>query len=306
MVWLNGQFIPQTEAVLPWNDTGLIFGATVTDLIRTFNHIPFRLSQHLDRFFLSAEHACIPLNYGKGEVETVAGELIQHNARHLKKKQDLALVLFATPGAVGYYFGQEGGPGEANPVLGIHSFPLPLQRYQKWIHEGVDLATPAIRQAPNSLLPTGIKHRSRLHWWMGNREVKRMNPSAEAMLLDMQGHLTETAFANFVLVKNPEKPLGKQLFLVPPIGSVLPGVTLEVTRKFAMENGIAWEEKPLSPQDVKVGDAALLTGTSFCFAHVHTFNSVRLTRPDSTLEALNHFWKGVTGLDVRQQILAYP
>ena len=45
------------------------------------------------------------------EISARAEELVAHNAQFLKPEGDLALVLFATPGPVGYYLGEEGGAG---------------------------------------------------------------------------------------------------------------------------------------------------------------------------------------------------
>ena len=39
-VFLNGQFLPLSEARLSWHDAGFVFGATVTDLCRTFRQRP--------------------------------------------------------------------------------------------------------------------------------------------------------------------------------------------------------------------------------------------------------------------------
>jgi branched-subunit amino acid aminotransferase/4-amino-4-deoxychorismate lyase len=50
LAYLNGDFRPQNEAQLPLHDAGFVWGATVTDLCRTFRHRLFRLADHLDRF----------------------------------------------------------------------------------------------------------------------------------------------------------------------------------------------------------------------------------------------------------------
>src|SRR5438270_11827675 len=112
LAYLNGQFLPQDEAHLPLNDAGFVWGATVTDLCRTFRHRLFRLADHLARFRASCRLAQVPQPVGDDELSRLAEQVIAHNASLLPAEADLALVLFATPGPIGYYAGQAGGPGE--------------------------------------------------------------------------------------------------------------------------------------------------------------------------------------------------
>src|SRR5262245_51445788 len=124
LIYCNG-FRPQTEALLTWHDAGFVWGATVTDLARTFRHRPFRLAEHLARFRASCRAARVPLLVSEEELSRIAEELVAHNAALLPPEGDLALVIFATPGSIGYYLGEPGGPGDRPATLGMHTFPLP-------------------------------------------------------------------------------------------------------------------------------------------------------------------------------------
>src|SRR3954464_1523472 len=195
LAYLNGRFLPQGEAHLTLHDAGFVWGATVTDLCRTFGHRPFRLADHLHRFRHSCEAAAIPQPLGDDRLADLAHRLIEHNAGLLRPEQDLALVLFATPGPVGYYLGEPGGAGDGPPTLGLHTFPLPLARYRRLFTEGARLVVPSVRHVPAASIDPRIKQRSRLHWWRAEREASRLEPGASALLLDSQGHVTETAGA---------------------------------------------------------------------------------------------------------------
>src|SRR5438105_11192385 len=100
LAYLNGQFLDQDQARLPLHDAGFVLGATVTDLCRTFRHRPFRLADHLARFRASCRSARVPLLPSDAELAGHAERLVAHNAALLSPDQDLALVLFATPGPV--------------------------------------------------------------------------------------------------------------------------------------------------------------------------------------------------------------
>src|SRR5690242_2512006 len=137
--FLNDRLLPQSEANLAWNDAGFVMGATVTDLCRTFRGRLFRLADHLTRFRESCRRAHIPLAHGDDELARTAEQLAAHNAALLPADADLALVMFATPGPIGYYLGEPGGLGDGAPTLGMHTFPLPFARYARLFREGARL-----------------------------------------------------------------------------------------------------------------------------------------------------------------------
>src|SRR5580692_3309374 len=110
--FLNGRLIAAADMRLPIHDAGFVFGATVTDLCRTFHHQLFRLDDHLFRFLKSCHAARVPQPVSQEELAAIARRLVSHNAALLKSEQDLALVMFATPGPIGYYLGEPGGPGD--------------------------------------------------------------------------------------------------------------------------------------------------------------------------------------------------
>jgi branched-chain amino acid aminotransferase len=293
LVYLNGRFLPQAEARLTLHDAGFVFGATVTDLCRTFRHRLFRLADHLDRFRRSCCRAEVPQPVGDAELAEIAERLVAHNASLLPTGQELALVLFATPGPIGYYLGE---PGDGPPTLGMHTFPLPMQRYARLFREGARLVVPSVRHVPAASVDPNIKQRSRLHWWLAEREASRIEPGASALLLDAGGHVTETAAANFLIVERGR-------LIAPPRAAALGGISRQVVRELAAELGIPFDEQVLSLDRCTQADEALLTSTSFCVAGVRSINGIALTWPGPVFERLLAAWSERVGLDIRRQIL---
>src|SRR5208283_1307866 len=123
-------------------------GATVSDLCRTFRHRLFRLDEHLTRFRKSCEAARIPQSVSDTELAKIAEQLVSNNAALLRPEQELALVMLATPGPIGYYAGLDGGPGDGPPSLILHTFPLPFARYRRFFREGIRLVIPGVRHVP--------------------------------------------------------------------------------------------------------------------------------------------------------------
>jgi branched-chain amino acid aminotransferase len=299
LAFLNGSFLPQAQAVLPLHDAGFVMGAVITDLCRTFRHRLFRWGEHLQRFRQSTCLARTPLPASDEEMTRRAEQLVTHNAALLAPDGELALVLFATPGLIGYYGGQAGGLGESEPTFGMHTFPLLFDRLRPFFERGAHLVIPPTRQVPAACVDPRIKQRSRLHWWLADRQVREQEPGALALLLDQEGHVTETASANFLLVK-------KGAVLSPPRGSILEGISLRVTQELCQSLPISWMERPITLEECLDADEALLTSTSFCLAGVSQINGQTIPWPGPLLRRLQQAWNGKAGLDIVRQILANP
>jgi branched-chain amino acid aminotransferase len=293
---LNGQFLPQAEASLALNDAGFVFGATVTDLCRTFGHQPYRWSEHLARFRRSCQFASIHPPFSDDDITRWAMYLAGHNADLLEAGQELALVVFATPGPVGYYLGAPGGVGDQPATFGMHTFPLPFARYRSLLEKGATLVIPTIRHVPSACVERRVKQRSRMHWWLAEVEARRLHPGAQAILLDEAGHLTETAGANILLVKDG-------VLLSPPRASILEGISLGVVQELAARLGIALRFEPLTPYDAMTADEALLTSTAYCLVGVRAFQQATLPYPGPMTQRLLQAWNAEVGLDIQGQIV---
>src|ERR1700734_2262979 len=106
LVYLNGRFVPFSEAALPLHDAGFVSGATVVDNARTFRHKLFRWPDHLGRFRKDCETCQILLEASDEQLTNVAAELVERNAKLLPPGGELQLVTFATPGPLGFYLGE--------------------------------------------------------------------------------------------------------------------------------------------------------------------------------------------------------
>jgi len=298
LAYLNGRYVPQREAALPLHDAGFVFGATVTDLCRTFRHRLYRLDDHLARFRNSCQLAMIPQLLTDAELTEIADRIVAENSRLVQPERDLALVMFATPGPIAYYLGQSGGAGRP-PTLGMHTFPLPFARYHRLFQEGARLLTStARRHLPPAVLDPRIKHRNRLHWWLAEQEAHALDPLASALLLGSDDRVTETAAANLLLVEQGE-------IWSPPRSSILGGISLRTVEELAAELGIAVRFRPLTVEDCLGAEEAMLCSTPYCLAGVSWIEDHSIPWPGPIFEKLLAAWSRSVGLDIRSQILAH-
>jgi branched-subunit amino acid aminotransferase/4-amino-4-deoxychorismate lyase len=296
LAYIRGQFVPQTDASLPLHDAGLVWGATVTDLCRTVRHRLYCWEDHLARFGKSCQAAGVIPRHGAKEISRLAEHLVEKNARLLGPNDDLALVLLVTAGTIGYYAGQAGGIGDADPTFAMHTFPLPVARYRRLVNEGAHLVIPTTRQVPAVCIDPRIKQRSRMHWWLAEQQARRADPVAQALLLDTEGHITEAAGANFLLVRDGT-------VLSPTRSTVLEGVSLGIVAGLCRRLGIPFVERPLGIGDCQGADEAMLTSTPYCLAGVSRLNGMSLPFPGPVMRQLLAAWSADIGLDIHGQIL---
>src|ERR1035438_4529097 len=119
LVFLNGQFLPEAQAVVPVNDRGFLLGDGLFETLRVVRGRLFRLPQHLDRLARGAEFLKIILPFTPDELKVFAGQLVEQN-----KLPDaiLRLTLTRGPGGRGY---APNGEGKPTLVMTLHPVPPP-------------------------------------------------------------------------------------------------------------------------------------------------------------------------------------
>ncbi len=291
--YLNGTFVPAAQAVLLPSDGGFVQGVTVAEQLRTFGGKLFRLDAHLERLFHSlaiVEVAPVP---SAEELATAAQELVARNHPLLSLGDDLGLAMFVTPGA----YAPMTASGVARPTVCLHTFPLRFDLWADKFRRGQALAVTDVEQVSIRCWPPELKCRSRMHYYLADRQAAARFPGSRALMLDEDGFITEATSANLVIYKE------KQGLLVPPAEKILPGISMAVLIELADELGIACAESDLTPLDLVEASEAFLTSTSVCMLPVTRFNGQPIGggAVGKTYERLLAAWNELVGLDVAAQ-----
>lgn len=300
LVYIRGRLLPASQANLSIFDYGIVLGATVTDLLRTFHQRPYRLEDHVRRFYDSCKYARIAPPISAEETAEITRELVRNNAELARPDTELAIVYFITPGENLVYAGSAAAAGsKLTPTFCIHSFPLPFELFRGFFEKGLHLVTPSTRHVPPECVDPKIKNRSRLHWWLAEQEAKLADPGAMPLLLDLQGNLTETSGSNLLLVKDGT-------VYSPAPRNILLGISRKVVIELCQQLGIAFVERDLQVHDAITADEAFVTTTPYCMAPVTRFNGVPVG--DGSVEGpvytrLLNAWSEAVGVDIRGQVL---
>ena len=292
--YLNGQFLPLSAVSVPIYDGGFLQGTTVAEVFRTFGGKLFRLEKHLERLQRSLAIVDVDPGVQIAELGRIAARLAGENHALLAPGDDLALSMFVTPGPH-----EDLAPPDtpARPLVCIHTRPLSFERFSAKYQDGDALVISTIPQVSALCWPPELKCRSRMHYYLANRQARRIDPSARALLLDEDGMVCEATTANVVAYFPGEGVVS------PPHGIILPGISVAMIAELCASLGIAFVERNLSPSQIQGAEEILLCSTSPCVLPVVRLNGkpVGTGRPGPVFDRLLAAWSGQVGVDIAAQ-----
>ena len=296
IAYLKGEFVPASECKLPIYDLGIVLGAAVTDFFRTFHQVPYRLEDHLQRFYRSCRYARIEPPVSIDESREISEKLIAENGQ-LAPGDELGLVFYMTAGENAVYAGAAGMPETLSPTYVQHTFPVRFSLFRNVFLKGVHCVTPAPRHWPPQCLSSKIKNRNRLHMWIGEQEVKQLDPTATPLYLDINGNITETGGSNFVIYRDGQ-------VVSPRRDNILWGISLTVLGEILEEMGIPLVEENLQTYDVVNAEEAWMPTTPYCLGPVTRFNGVPIGdgQPGPLWRKIIDRWSELVDKDIYQEV----
>jgi branched-chain amino acid aminotransferase len=298
LVYLNGRMTPASQAHLAIYDAGIVLGATVTEMTRTFRHKPFRLEDHIQRLYRSLRYVRIDIGLTPDELISVSHELLAHNARLLVEGDELGLIHFVTPGEYKTYAGSAGIAPRLTPTVCVHTFPLPFELWAAKMQHGAHVVTPSIRHVPPQCCDPKIKYRSRMHYYLADKEAQAVDPNAVALLLDLDGNVTETSGSNFMIVE-------RGAIVVPTLRNTLPGVSRATVMELARNLGVPCLERDFQVYNVMNADEAWLTSTPYGIMPATKINGSPIGNgiPGPLFRRFLGAWGELVAVDILRQIV---
>lgn len=245
-IYLDGKFVPEEEAVVSVFDHGLLYGDGIFEGIRAYHNRVFKLKEHIDRLYESAQTIKLKIELTKEEMTEVVLETLRRN--NLRDAY-IRLVVTRGKGDLGL------DPKNCSKsfvfciAAGIQLYPEEL--YQK----GLKIVTvPTRRNSAESVNPR-IKSLNYLNNIMAKMEAAKAG-APEGLLLNHEGYVAEATGDNVFIVKNG-------VLMTPPshVG-ILEGITRNCVMELAQKRGIKVEERLFTRHDVYNADEVFLTGTA--------------------------------------------
>jgi branched-chain amino acid aminotransferase len=269
VAYFNGRIVPEREVVLPFRDRGFKYGDAAFDMTRTFHGRPFKLKEHVDRFYRSLRYLRIDPGLSSAEMTSISEQVLDRN-RH-----------FLTP-EIDYWVGQRVSRGvdavgdegweHTGPNVIVECIPLPLKARARLFRDGIDIIVPSTRRVPPDALSPRAKTHNYLNLIIADLEAKANDKEAWSVLLDVQGHLAEGIGSNIFIVRDGT-------VLTPYERWVLPGISRETVIELCASSGIACREADLDLYDAATADEIFMTSTSLCICPVRSIGGRPLPGP---------------------------
>lgn len=292
LAWINGSMCPFSEAAVPVWDLGVVAGASVTEMARTFAHQPFRLEQHVRRLTTTLAALGFPEPWSAESLLSAATDVVHHNSKLIAAGEDLGIVLFSTAGSNPTYLN---GCSSLTTTV-VHTFLLPFEGWKSSLLNGVRLQIPSVRQIPEDCFPVTHKVRNRLHWWLADREANRLEPGSRALLQDHEGFVTETSTSCFYIVREGR--------IVTSSRGVLNSLSSQVVEELAASLQIPFERRPIPVAELAEVTEAFLSSTPVCLLPVSHINGspTGTTIPGAVVCRLMQAWSQLVGIDIAAQM----
>jgi branched-chain amino acid aminotransferase len=254
--------MPEAQVLIPFRDRSWKYGDGAFDMTRTFNGVPFRLKEHIDRFYRSLRYLRIDPGLSPREMIGLSEQVVERNEHLRQDAGDWWVGQRVSRGvdAVG-----DEGWDHTGPNVVIEVVPLPLKQRARHFRDGAEVMVTATRRTSPSMLSPRAKMHNYLNMIVAEMPVKASNPEAWAVLLDENGNLAEGMGSNIFVVRDGR-------LLTPRDRYVLPGVSRQMTIDLAGELGIPCEQRDLDMFDAETADEMFLTSTSLCILPVRSFN----------------------------------
>jgi branched-chain amino acid aminotransferase len=298
IVYLNGEFVPESEARVPIKDQGFKFGDAVFDTTRTFGHEIFKLREHLGRFERSMRYLKLDGGHSLDDFVSVTEEVVRRNLPLIAADDDYWVTQRVSRGLS--EGDREAWPDWPDATVIVECTPLPLAARAKSYRDGIEIITPSVRRVSPEMASPRAKTHNYLNLILGDLEVAAQNPDALSVLLDRDGNLAEGKGSNIFLVTEGKLKTPRERF-------VLPGVSRQVTKELAAGMGLEVEETDIDLFDAYNADEAFITSTSFCICPIRSINGRDLAAgsiPGPVTKKLISAYVDMVGFDWYSQYLS--
>jgi len=246
-IYINGKFCEKENAKVSVFDHGLLYGDGVFEGIRSYNRRVFKLKEHIDRLFESAQSIILKIPMSKEQIIKATIDTLKAN-----RLDNAYIRLIVTRGEGD--LGLDVGKCYKGATIIIIADRIALYP-EKLYREGLTIVTvPTVRNLPEALNPQ-IKSLNYLNNILAKIEASNAGYD-EAIMLDSLGYVAECTGDNIFVVKDGH------LYTPPQCMGTLRGITRDSILEIARKNKVGAHEHVITRHEVYISDECFLTGTA--------------------------------------------
>jgi branched-chain amino acid aminotransferase len=251
VIWHNGELVAWEDAKVHVLTHGLHYGTGVFEGIRCYDTDRgpgvFRLHDHLDRLFKSAELYYMPIPYTLQELRAATHELIAANEL---RECYIRPIAFRGYGQMGLY------PLDAPVEMAIAVWPWGAYLGEEGKRLGVRAKVSSWRRIPHdAMIPHSKASGQYLNSVLAKIEASKAGYE-EAILLDSHGFVCEGSGENIYAVREG------RILTPPQTAGILDGINRKSVLRLAADLGYEVVERNLARAELYLADEVFMTGTA--------------------------------------------
>ena len=257
-IWFDGEMIDWQDANTHLLTHTLHYGLGVFEGVRAYDTQKgpsiFRLDDHTDRLFKSAETVNMEIPYSKKVLNEAHQEVIKAN--NLKEAYIRPMCFYGSEG-----MGLRADNLKVHAMVAAWEWPSYMEPEART--KGIKVKLSSFNRQVKNPVSNAKVNGNYVHSIVALNEALE-NGFDEALMLDADGYVAEGSGENFFIVK-------EGVLYSPDLDSCLDGITRRTILELAEELGISYEIKKLTVEDVLEADESFFSGTA---AEVVPINSL--------------------------------
>jgi branched-chain amino acid aminotransferase len=250
-IWKNGSMVPWAKATFHVSAHGLHNRSGVFEAIRCYETengpAVFRLREHLERFYASAEVYNLKIPYTLDELTVAVTDLIAANKL---SSCYIRPICFMGSGTLGLH------PGKCPSEVAIMAWPWGAYLGSEGLKKGIRVSVSPWRKFHSSMMPTTAKACGQYLNSILAVQDAFARGFDEALLLDRDDRLAEGSGENLFVIKDGV------IYTNKADDSILMGITRDAAIEIARAEGYTVESSSLELSDLTNADEAFFTGTA--------------------------------------------
>ena len=246
-IWLNGKTVDWTKASVHVLNHGLHYASCVFEGERVYDGEIFKLEEHTDRLFYSAQRMGISIPYTKKELNEACKQIV--NIQKVKNgyvrpviwRGSEMMAISAQKNKINVAIATWEWGSYFDPKLKLEGIKLNISSWR--------------RPSPNSV-PWDTKAAGLYMICTLSKHEAESNGFTDSLMLDHQGNIAEATGANIFFI-NREKQIH-----TPIPDSFLDGITRRCVIDIAKSKNIEVVERKIKPEEMKDFIGCFLTGTA--------------------------------------------
>ena len=246
VIWFNGVFVPWKEAKVHVLTHALHYASAVFEGERAYGGEIFKLTEHTERLFASAEMLDMKIPYTVAEIDAACRETLKRQGY-----TDAYVRPIAWRGSE--MMGVSAQTARINAAIAVWQWPAYFD--PKQLEKGIRLDVAKWKRPDPATAPAKAKAVGLYMIATLSKHEAERKGYADAMMLDWRGRVAECTGANIFFVKNGE-------IHTPNPDCFLDGITRRTVMALARKRQIKVTERAIMPDELAGFENCFIVGTA--------------------------------------------